>query len=337
MCESKLVGLKGCSADVPVTNLYIDQLGITEGFLSNLITSQYDTPKELFEDKLGLAWQKIKTQFLASLTEFIACDTVIDNRKVGQIAKDYTLQNPALTGGKYGGIRLIIQPQTTSFLKVIISNILLYIEATNTNVPVLLFDLQTGKLIDTITYATGGVEQYISQAFKSGRSKVDIALVYQVTMSQTKTVPKYGSCTDCSGRVKDVAICPFVNAIGVEFNYSAGVISNIANKGNTYGMSINYAVECDRDAYLCSVGATMSLALLYATAVEIYDYALTVSPNERVNTTVSLNTEQLAQARDIYAAKYNDEMNITLKSFRVPSDRHCFKCRPNQRYVTVLP
>jgi hypothetical protein len=84
MCESKLVGLKGCSADVPVTNLYIDQLGITEGFLSNLITSQYDTPKELFDDKLGLAWQKIKTQFLASLTEFIAGDTVIDNRKVGQ-------------------------------------------------------------------------------------------------------------------------------------------------------------------------------------------------------------------------------------------------------------
>jgi hypothetical protein len=86
----------------------------------------------------------------------------------------------------------------------------------------------------------------------------------------------------------------------------------------------------------------MSLALAYATAVEIYNYALTVSPNQRVNTSVYVNKgvknyDGIITARDIAAEQYNAELTALLQGIRLPDDNHCFDCRKNIKYVTALP
>jgi hypothetical protein len=89
----------------------------------------------------------------------------------------------------------------------------------------------------------------------------------------------------------------------------------------------------------------MALSLAYATAVEIYNYALTVSPNQRVNTTVIVNRgsnktelqEGLMAARDIAATRYADELSAMLQNMRLPDDTHCWDCRRNMKYVTALP
>ena len=337
MCDSSLLALRGCSESSPATGLYIDDVGLTESLLSQFETDKYNTPLELFEDKRSLAWRKIQTEMLGKLNPFFKADTVIENRAVGQINTTCNSTTPAQGAGTYVGVRLIMSPQITSYLKMFISDLNIYIDSSNTNVNVLVFDLVQNKLIETIVYAEGSLEQYIAKTYLSKRKKLDIALVYESTVVATKTVPKYGNCTDCSGKVKDVVICPFVNAIGVQLDWDGTIISNLANKSVTGGVSINYNIECDRESYLCSIGSTMSMALLYATAVEIYDYALTVSPHIRVNTAVTYNSEQLIQARDIMASKYNSEMNLVLGNFRMPSDVYCFNCKENLRYVTALP
>ena len=337
MCESSLLALRGCSNSAPSTGLYIDQVGLTEGLLSQFISDQYDTPLEIFEDKRSLAWKKIQTEMLNNLNSFMKADTVIDNRRVGQINTNSTSTTTAQGAGSYVGVRLIMSPQRTSFLKMFISELMVYIDSVNTNVDVLVFDLVQNKLIETITYSQGSTEQYISKTYLSKRRKLDIALVYESTVDAIKTVPKYGNCTDCSGRIKDVVICPFVNGIGVQLDWDGTTISNLANKSVTGGVSVNYNIECDRESYLCSIGSTMSMALLYATAIEIYDYALTISPNDRVNTAVSINRDEMFEARDIMAKKYNTEMNTLLTNFRMPSDSYCFNCKENLKYITALP
>lgn len=330
MCESKLLGLRGCTEEAPVTGLYIDQLGITESFISNLNSDQYNTPAEMFIDQRSVAWSKLKTLMLSSINKFLKADTVIENRRVGQISQDYTLKTSATTS--YNGIRLILQPQQSSFLKLYLSDLQIYIDSSVIDKTVYVFDLITGEKLSEITYLVGGDVQYVGQEFLSARRKMDIAIVYESTEESIKTIPKAGSCTDCSGRVKDVIICPFISAIGIQLDYDGTTISNVANKPVTYGMTLNYNISCDRESYLCSVGATMSMALSYATAIEIYDYALTVSPNQRVNTAVTINAESLMTARDIMAEKFNTEMEVVYKNFRVPDDRHCFNCDRNMVY-----
>jgi len=216
-------------------------------------------------------------------------DTVIENKRIGQVLTDYSNIQTALGAGRYGGIRLTINPNNLSYLQLYVSDILLAIDSANTNVPVLVFDMTTLKLVYSFTYGTGGIEQFIGKEFAAGRRKLDLAIVYEMDVNAPKFIPKKGSCYDCGGKVREAHICPFVDAIGIDLTTDGTNVLSAANQKYTSGMSLNYNVNCDRSAWLCSIGGLMAMPLAYATAVEIYNYALTVSPNQRVNTTVSLN------------------------------------------------
>ena len=337
MCESTLLGLRYCAEPAPITGVYIDDIGITESLIGQFITDQHNTSQGLFAMARSNAWRKIQAQIMGYMQPYMKADSLQEGRRVGQLTTNASNTQAPVGAGKYVGIRLKIDPQTTTFLKTFISDLTLFIDSSNTNVPVLVFDIQKQKLIETITYAEGSTEQYIARTYLSKRQKQDIAIVYESTMAAARTLPKYGSCTDCGGHVKFVNICPFVQATGVQLDWNGTVLSNVTNKSNTGGVTLNYNVSCDRDSWLCSIGNMMVMPLAYATAVELYDYALTISPEQRVNTAITLNAEQMVQARDISATKYNEQMTAVLKQMRVPDDRYCFYCSNNHKYVTMLP
>ena len=254
----------------------------------------------------------------------------------------------ALGAGNYGGIRLKIDPNTVSYLNFYLADINLAIDSANTNVPVLIFDMTTGKLLETITYAEGALDQFLGKTFTSAKRKLDIAIVYESSMNTVKFTPKRGTCTSCGGGPKESHMCPFVDAIGIELTTDGTNVLTSSSSKYTTGMSITYNVNCDRQGWMCSVGGTMALSLAYATAVEIYNYALTISPNQRVNTAVVVNRgskpfatadafEGIVAARDIAATRYAEDLGATLQNMRLPDDTHCWDCRRNMKYVTALP
>jgi len=348
MCIESLLGLRDCNQVEPSTGLYIDDLGINTTFLGQLITDQYLQGSELFVDKRALAWRKLSSDVLSRLSPMMKSDTVIEGKRVGQLVSDYANVQAAAGAGRYTGIRLKIDPQSLSFLNFYLADINLAIASSNVNVPILIFDMSTLKLIETFTYATGSVDQFLGKTFSSARRKLDIAIVYESTMQSAKMITKKGHCFDCGGGLREAHICPFVDAIGIDLTTDGtNVLSTITSK-YTAGMSVNYSVNCDRQGWLCSIGGLMALPLAYATAVEIYNYALTASPNQRVNTTITVNrgqkpfatadaVEGIVAARDIAATRYNEELGAMLQNMRMPDDSHCWDCRRNMKYVTALP
>jgi hypothetical protein len=102
-------------------------------------------------------------------------------------------------------------------------------------------------------------------------------------------------------------------------------------------MSLNYNVNCDRNAWLCSIGASLSMSLAYLTAVEIVGYGLTVSTTQRSNSAVTISAEQLTQMQSAYTARFNEEFNAVLQHIQLPQDTYCFDCRRTSKYVTALP
>jgi hypothetical protein len=348
MCIESLLGLRDCNQVEPSTGLYIDDLGINTTFLGQLITDQYLQGSELFVAKRAFAWRKLSSDVLTRLAPVMKADTVIEGKRVGQLVSNYSNVQTAAGAGRYTGIRLKIDPQSLSFLNFYLADINLAVDAANVNVPILIFDMSTLKLIETFTYSTGGLDQFLGKTFASARRKLDIAIVYESTFDSAKMVTKKGHCFDCGGGVREAHICPFVDAIGIDLTTNGtDVLSSITSK-YTAGMSINYNVNCDRQGWLCSIGGLMALPLAYATAVEIYNYALTASPNQRVNTTVTVNrgqkpfatadaVEGIVAARDIAATRYNEELGAMLQNMRMPDDSHCWDCRRNMKYVTALP
>jgi hypothetical protein len=345
MCIESLLGLRDCEGVEPSTGLYIDDLGINTTFLGQLITDQYNQGSELFVDKRAFAWRKLSSDVLTKLSPMMKSDTVIEGRRIGQVVSNYSNVQTALGAGNYAGIRMKIDPNTISYLNFYLADINLAIASTNTNVPVLIFDMTTGKLMDTITYAEGALDQFLGKTFTSARRKMDIAIVYESTMNSAKFTPKKGTCTSCGGGPKESHICPFVDAIGIELTTDGTNVLTSKSSKYTAGMSINYSVSCDRQGWLCSIGGLMALPLAYATAVEIYNYALTVSPNQRVNTAVIVNRGQnkaelmdgIMAARDIAATRYGEELGAMLQNMRLPDDTHCWDCKRNMKYVTALP
>jgi len=348
MCIESLLGLRDCEGVEPSTGLYIDDLGINTTFLGQLITDQYNQGSELFVDKRAFAWRKLSSDVLTKLSPMMKSDTVIEGKRIGQVVSNYSNVQTALGAGNYAGIRMKIDPNTISYLNFYLADINLAIASTNTNVPVLIFDMTTGKLMETITYAEGQLDQFLGKTFTSARRKMDIAIVYESTMNSAKFTPKKGTCTSCGGGPKESHICPFVDAIGIELTTDGTNVLTSKSSKYTAGMSINYSVSCDRQGWLCSIGGLMALPLAYATAVEIYNYALTVSPNQRVNTTVIVNRgskpfatadafEGIVAARDIAATRYGEELGAMLQNMRLPDDSHCWDCRQNMKYVTALP
>lgn len=345
MCIESLLGLRGCESPEPSTGLYIDDLGINQTFLGQLITDQYRNGVELFEDKRAFAWRKISSDVLTKLSPMMKSDTVIENKRVGQVVSNYSNVQTALGAGNYGGIRLKIDPNTVSYLNFYLADINLAIASTNVNVPVLIFDMTTGKLLETITYAEGALDQFIGKTFTSAKRKLDIAIVYESDINTVKFTPKKGTCTSCGGGPKEAHMCPFVDAIGIELTTDGTNVLTHDKSKYTTGMSLTYSINCDRQGWMCSIGGLMALPLAYATAVEVYNYALTISPNQRVNTSVIVNrgqnkaelTDGLMAARDIAATRYNEELGAMLQNMRLPDDTHCWDCRRNMKYVTALP
>jgi hypothetical protein len=345
MCSEKLIGLKDCLLEEPITGLYIDELGISNTFLANLITDQYVSGKDLFAERRNLAWRKVSTDVLKSLSGNMKSDTLIEGRRIGQRSTNQT-SYPALGAGNYTGIKLRITPNETSFIKIFVSELLIESDSPS-DILIYFFNLNTGELLQTLNYSELNTDQYIAFSYSGKRRDVDIAIVYE----SLYTVPKYtvtgnSSCSSCGGGVKEAFSSPYARASGIKLtlNPLTGKVASVSNATHTYGMSISYNVSCDREQWLCSIGGLMALPLAYATAIEIYDYALTFSPNQRVNTTVGINNglnnesnSGILRAREIAVSRYTDEMNSLLGNIRLPNDAKCWDCRRNLIYATVLP
>jgi hypothetical protein len=203
MCIESLLGLRDCNQVEPSTGLYIDDLGINTTFLGQLITDQYLQGSELFVAKRAFAWRKLSSDVLTRLAPVMKADTVIEGKRVGQLVSNYSNVQTAAGAGRYTGIRLKIDPQSLSFLNFYLADINLAVDAANVNVPILIFDMSTLKLIETFTYATGSLDQFLGKTFASARRKLDIAIVYESTFDSAKMVTKKGHCFDCGGGVRE--------------------------------------------------------------------------------------------------------------------------------------
>ena len=335
MCESKLLGLKGCNATPPATGLYIDDLGISQSLLGQFITDSYKNGVELFEAKRSLAWKSLQSKMMNAMAIHLKANTLIEGRRVGIINTQPATAQTALGAGNWVGILLKVNPNRDSFLQLSLTQLLIYGASQDT--PIKIFDTTTRKQIASLTLADGDIDETIYQVLKAARRTAEIAIVYESTFDTFKTIPKYGSCLDCGGNPKYSHMCPHVDALGVKLTISGDTIQTQSSTPYTWGMSLLYSLSCDREAWLCSIGANLSMALAYATAVEVYTEALTVSTNQRVNTAVTVNIEQLQTALNVSTQRFNEEFNAVLQNMKLPMDSACFECRQGTMLVTAIP
>lgn len=339
-CFETLISIKGCGDDKPPTSgLYVDDFGMNAMLCDQLITQQYSAGQDLFKAKRKAAGEMLSSEIQARLAHWMKADKVIDNGRSGYFTfNENATYTPALGVGKYAGIALRTEARK-SFVNLHIADFTISTE-NDIVIPFVYFiDLFTGKIIHKLEDVNSNEQINLQKTFLANRNDLYIGIVYESTDNARRTVIKEGYCNDCGGRFPEVYCCRQVlsQAISGEIDLPGEKFINKKAQGFTYGMQVNYALNCDYSAWVCSNANIFALAHVFKTNAEIAAFGLFESINVRANTAVTINAEKLQELHSYFLQQYTNQMNLVLQNMAMPQDQSCFRCNQNMRWGSMIP
>lgn len=333
-CYNDLIGIKsGCAVTESTSGLYIEDLSITCQEADDYVNADYENGEKLIDDKISFASKIIGKTIQNYFASQINTRQLIDSQMLGYSQDDLVLMNAVASN--LGGISLSLLNKS-SYFDVFVNEISLQVNYTG-SVNVLVYNLVTGKLIDTIAIDCVAQEvstKIVNKTYSSNRKKLDLIFVYDIdTIQSYKTLLRYDNCASCSGYVYSNS---YITATPLIIDSaSAKTRTNIVSQTHTYGMSINYSVQCSFENWLCNMSNMLALSILYKAGEEIMSYAILSSNRNNSNTNIDL--ERNIERRDAFHAAYVEQLTVVMKGMVLPKNDVCFSCKEVMRSVIILP
>lgn len=333
-CYADLIGYKGnCSTATNSSGLYIEDIGITSKECDYYINSEYRNGEALIADKISFASNLVRKTIANHFASYINTKSLIDSQVLGQYEDNLSLKTG--TSSTLAGISLLLN-NTQSYYNVYVNSISLQLSTTQTT-SVLIYNLVTGELLDTISISCVANKistSYVNKTYSSNKRKLDLIFVYDTTgLYSNNCNLNYEGCGSCSGYTYSNS---YVSVQPIYLTSSATKVrSSLTSNSHTSGMSINYSVQCSLDNWMCEISNIMALPILYKTGIEIMNYALYYSDRQNSDTNVDWerNKERLA----MYQTAYSEALEATIKKINMPKYDICFKCEEYLRSAIILP
>lgn len=334
-CLDNVIGIKStCTTTTGLSNFYIEDIGITADYAGQFINSEYASGIEFVRDKIRLATDLVRNTIINNFSDSINVKSLIDSKMLG----DYqdSLQLKAGSVSTLGGISLRLI-NYNSYFNVFVNQVSIQISTTQT-IPVFVYDLISGELIDTINIdavANTIITKIVNKTYSSPKRKLDLIFVYDTEgiNSNSCYLDYAGGCGSCSGwRYSN----SYIESTPISLNESAYKIrSSLTSSSHTFGLSINYSVQCSIDNWICEIANLMALPILYKSGMEIMNYCILYS--NRQNAAINIHAERNKDALSHFTQAYNNEMEATIKKINLPKNDICFKCNDFIMSAIILP
>ncbi|MFA9221055.1 MAG: hypothetical protein ACEQSL_07700 [Sediminibacterium sp.] len=335
-CFSNIIGFRGVCDDVDSTSgLYANDLDINKDFVDQIITRQFSGALDFHQRKLAFAIKEVVDQTLNFMSKDFRVNTLLQNIRLGKMQDDLSL----IAGdGNYKGINIDLN-NSESYLNLFVNEIALQI-STSQIVNVFIYDLIQDKLLKTVPVTC--VANEISRAYpqftiKSDRQKLNLLFCYDSSgiSANTTYLRTGGSCSTCNGNSNGISN-PYENVQSVKIDGSAQKIkSNLKNIGETGGLSVVHSLSCNHESWICSFSNMLAMPILYRYGIIVMEYAQSISPNDRQNTTVNINADEIKARLEVYKERYNESMNNAMSGLKVPDDKECFTCRSAMHHISM--
>lgn len=335
MCFDRFIGLKGSCNDstLPSNGLWLNTLGVTRDFCENIINSDYADVDSFVTDMLNNANDQLKTDIYNAFTSKFKIKSIIDGARLG-FYNEYPSLNAALAG-KSKGLQIRTWNDDT-FSKMYISTLRTYFAYTG-NVNVFVYDLTTGKLLDTIVVASVSgqiVETNVDKTYSSNLSDLNIGFIYSSAFSSYASYFDNFGCVTCnrSGAYRQNK---YVYSTGLTIP-TAGAITqnNVSGSSDFGGLSVVYSLQCNHEGWLCQNANFFVSAMLYKTAYLINQYADLMSDSF---SSMNMDVERLRQRMEYFDFEYKKRLDAGVKNLRIPSSDICFQCNNLTKSLTSLP
>lgn len=336
-CFDDYITVEGnCSDGTPGSGYTLKDIGITLTELNQIVTRDFKNGKTLGEEKIEFAIKYIANDIFNHFAGKFRSSSILDNQRIGYPQSN--LQTVAAIAATSKGIE-IEMCNNDSFVDIYISEVSLFLNYTG-NVSVKIYDLHQNKLLDTITVAAVANQistSFVNKTYTSDRRDLNLAIIYDAsTIDSFKTDLKNGGCSDCAGGGSASWVSPYFKARGIKIaNASDKIKSNLVGMAETGGLAIQYNINCNYNAWLCSIRNMIALPILYKSGEALMEFALHNS--DRLNSKTILDLDNVEARWKLYQEKYISTLQNILKNIKLPSDSRCFDCREKNKTVTMLP
>ncbi len=336
-CFDNFIGVDGtCNDVVPESGLNLSDIGLPIDELNSIVTKDFRNGKALGEAKISFATKMIFNEVLAHFSDKIRPTSLMDQQRVGIPQENLNIQNGI--AGVMKGIQLEFC-QTTSFLDFFVSSISVQVDVT-ADIDVEVWDLIQNKLLDTITISATADEistKFINKTYKSNEKLLQIAFIYDSTgINNNKTFVKNTSCSSC-GRRGLSRLNTFLEARGVTIpNASDKIRENFDGQSDTGSVSLVYSITCNQEDWLCTFKNLLGASILYRSGVEIAKHALLIAPNQRTNTSVTINSKEWEDKLAMYELEAENKLKNILTRIKLPRGR-CYECNKRSMTTVTLP
>lgn len=333
-CFDKIIALSGTCEDVaPTSGLYSQVIGVNENFIAEIITREYKSPLEFWNEKKNFAIVEVTNAIHAHFLPTYKSVSLINSARCGYFQENKI----SIPGDAIKGL-LFEVCNSDSFVDLFISELSLFTDFQG-SIDVSVFDLFQNKVIDTIQVSSVAGEissVYVNKLYKSNRKNLSLFFGYSsIGINSYKTLLTNKPCTTCSGAYQIRNSYETIQA--GKFEVGEGRIkSNFKSLSETGGMSVIHSLKCNHSDWLCSVSNLLALPILYKTGSKHFEFALLQSPNSRTNNSVTLNKDLLKENYDLCEFKFRESLDNIIRSIKPPSDPKCFECRDNVRHVISL-
>ena len=335
-CFENIIEVKGnCTNLTAYSGVYLDDVGIKLNELNDIVGAEYENGEELFYEKRNFAIKSVTSSIHTHLSENYKAMSLLKSERVGQFQDN--LQLVSAEAGKLKGMYVEICNED-SFVDFYLNFIEVQFNFTG-NVDILVYDTIQNKLFDTLTVsavAENIIQLYVNKAYKSDRKKLKLFIGYN-----TAAVPSYKTYTRTSGYCygcDDYWYKPnhYVKFAGATTPLVGNkVLQNITKSGETFGLSLNYSINCNHEDWVCSYARALAIPIALYTAREISFYAINIS--QQINPKTFIDSEKWKARWDKYDSDFEKRFSQVLNNINLPSDTRCFHCMPKLVHAISIP
>lgn len=332
-CLDNLIGIKTCNITSGSSPYYIEDIGITVTEADQYTNNNYASGQEFLEDKIRYSTQLVRDLIANHFASNIITKSLIDSQLLGNYQD--SLQLKSGIADTLGGLSITLN-NPNSYFNVFVNSISLQLSTTQ-DVDVLVYDLISGVLLDTITVecvANTISTTIVNKTYSSPKRKLDLIFVYNTDGLYSNTTQlSYSDCGSCTGwRYSNY----YISATPIYLSESATKIrSSLTSNSHTFGLSINYSVQCAIDNWICEIANLMALPVLYKTGMEVMEYAVNYS--NRQTSTINIDAERNIRRLASYTDKFNEALQATVQKINIPMYDRCFVCSDSVVSKIILP
>jgi len=312
----KIIGLRGiCDAE---TRLVVNDLpGISLKMVSNLTDDQKASFADVWESVQNNAVNEVMADLLPHLAKYMRPDTLIDNYQTSYIDTPY---QDVDASAEWKGVAL--EHWGSKYARFVINDVQLYADSAG-SYNVKIFDYNDGRELDafTGTLAAGLNTITINKSYDIQGQKKRLFIAYDGTsINSKKTAMLPYSFTNIQGGKVALATTP--------------IRENIDFGSNTFGLSVNFNLECSLELFACQYRELLKQALWYKHGDSLLMFRLA---SDRINQYTLVGTEQAKELRELYHAKYEKSLNAVLDSISAKAGDDCFICDNQRTFKYNLP